>query len=735
MYDTYLKDVIVVEAGDRIAAGECGSLLRQLGATVVLVEPRDVSAGVSGKWSQRAVVAAGKSSLATDPDAPADRATLAALLDAADIVIASSDCQAPSVSSALAAMNGNAIVCDITAYGSSGPLAQRCDSDFLIQARAGFMDTTGAPEGAPTATAIPITEMAAAVYAAAGVIAALRVRRLQRVTQRVEIALFDCAVSMLTTFLPIHFVGREPCRIGNHHPSMSPWNAFRARDGWVLMCSGSDDQWRRVCDLLGRPELCADARYATPTKRMQVNSQIDDLVEAWTRERTVAECIERFNENSLACGPVYTIADLFTDPSLLHRRMFLETADPDAGGQLKVPGFLFGSNACRPPVMTRVPRRGEDRAAVEGLAATGRKARAAVPAPPATKPLEGLRVIEIGNYTTAPLAARQLAALGADVVKLEPPSGDASRALPPHRDGQGYFFTMSNAGKRSLLLDLRQDDAKAQFRELLQAADVLIENLRPGSLVRLGFAAAEITRINPRLVYCPISGFGADSPYADRAAMDTTIQAMSGIMDLTSVRGVPYKTGISCADLAGGQLGLAAILAALEFRDRTGNGLAMDLSMQDAAAWLTHLSWNRESGADGTLVRCADGYVAASADGARIAPVLNAASPDADGTVAAGDLTRAQVEARLDSAGIRSAPVLRVSEVATHEHTKARGLITTGRAQNATEWPLLKCAIQLTATPATVARAIGPLGADNDAVLHDWLGPRVRRTAARADTG
>src|SRR5207244_127265 len=123
-----------------------------------------------------------------------------------------------------------------------------------------------------------------------------------------------------------------------------------------------------------------------------------------------------------------------------------------------------------------------------------------------------------------------------------------------------------------------------RFRELLVSADVLVENLRPGSLAKLGFSAQEILNINPRLVYCPISGFGADSPYADRAAMDTTIQAMSGVMDLTRSHGVPYKTGISSADLTGGQLGLVAILAALEYRDRVGRGQTIDLSMQDGAA-------------------------------------------------------------------------------------------------------------------------------------------------------
>jgi crotonobetainyl-CoA:carnitine CoA-transferase CaiB-like acyl-CoA transferase len=651
-------------------------------------------------------------------------------------VLASGDLQPDYISEAVRKAPNGTIVCDISAFGSSGPLANRGYSDFLIQALSGSMDTTGAPEGAPTPTRIPIMEMAAAVYATAGVLAALRVQRTQGVTQRVETALFDCAVTMLTTFLPGYFVGREPQRIGNHHPSMSPWNAFRASDGWVLMCSGSDDQWRRVCELIGCRQHATDQRYASPTSRVQVNAEVDAIVEEWTRQRTVSECIERFNTTGLACGPVYTVAELYEEPALRHRGMICAAIDPATGSEIRIPGSVFRGSWCRGHTATAVPDIGRDRSFVKNLFRARATPRPAVDAGPPRRPLEGVRVIEIGNYTTAPLAARQLAALGADVVKLEPPVGDSSRALPPHRNGQGYFFTMSNSGKRSLMLDLRSEQGKAAFRTLLEKADVLVENLKPGSLARLGFGEREIAYLNPRLVYCPISGFGSNSPYADRAAMDTTIQAMSGIMDLTRADGVPYKTGISSADLAGGQFGVVAILAALEYRDRTGRGQAIDLSMQDGAAWLTHTTWNAGAPASAmtTLVHCGDGYVAVELPVEAVERILGT-EIRTNSTLAIVDAASTQREELVElfeRSSIRCAPVLRVAEVVAHPQTQTRQLIVSGKSADGAEWPLVSCPIRLSATPPAVRRAIGALGADGDDVFAEWMGTTSERAGYKS---
>lgn len=231
--------------------------------------------------------------------------------------------------------------------------------------------------------------------------------------------------------------------------------------------------------------------------------------------------------------------------------------------------------------------------------------------PSPAQPLAGITVLEIGHYTTVPLSTRHMGALGAEVIKVEPPEGEATRGWVPVQDGQGYFFTYMNSDKRSVVVDLRTDEGAEHLEALIRRSDVVIENLKPGALARRGFSVERIGQINPRAIYCSVSGFGAHSLYAGRPAYDSVIQAMSGIMDVVVSNEVPVKTGISIADLLGAETALLGVLAALERRDREGTVLHIDLSMQDIAAWLSQQAWNGAGGRtdERCLVLCPDAFV------------------------------------------------------------------------------------------------------------------------------
>lgn len=719
--ENFLVDVIVADLGGRPAVNACGTLLAQLGATVILVEFGTSGSGMHGQWNARQLVAAGKLSVHIDPASPEDLGYLKDLLHGVDVVLVSGEDQ-PSWLRDILGRNDGPLLCDINSFGKTGPLSGQIYPEIFMQATAGLIDTTGESEGAPVACQFPLTESVAALYAVVGVLAAFRARREQGITQSIELALYDCAISTLTTFVPGYLAGRKPVRIGNHHPSMSPWNAYRAGDGWVLMCSGSDDQWRRVCELIGRCDLATDGRYDSPAKRVQASAEVDRIVEEWTSRHSVADCVERFNAVSIACGPVTSIADLLTEENLRYRNMVSLVDDPHSKTKLALPGSVFRGSRCKGAALATIPDPDEHRAAVRALMGRRPAQRFTASASFARPSLEGTRVIEIGNYTAGPFVSRQLGALGAYVVKVEPPAGDLARALPPHRDGQSYFFTMSNHDKRSLMLDLRKDADKNALRELLRDADVLIENLRPGALARVGFSATDLARLNPRLVYCTISGYGTDSPYAERAGMDTTIQGAGGIMHLTRADGVPYKNGISSADIAAGLFALGGVLAALEYRDRTGHGQAIDISMQDAAAWLTHAAWNPGLTKDfqGAVIACADGYLVAVEKPGAIAAALEASRSVGTETVEARNQSCERVSVRLSERGISCVPVRSVSDVMTHPQTLACQFVVQGRSVSGKEWPLLRCPLRLSATPAIVKRAIGDIGADAAEIAAEW---------------
>lgn len=203
-------------------------------------------------------------------------------------------------------------------------------------------------------------------------------------------------------------------------------------------------------------------------------------------------------------------------------------------------------------------------------------------------PLAGVRVVEIGNFMAGPFCGMQLADLGADVVKVEEPtSGDLARKMPPVVGGESGNFARLNRGKRSLATDLKTPEGRDVFLRLADRADVVVENMRPGTMSDLGLAPAELMRRNERLVYAAISGWGQDGPYADRPALDIIVQAMSGLMSVTGEEGgAPVKVGVSIADLSAALYGTIAILGALRARERDGKGQLVDVSMFESSVAL-----------------------------------------------------------------------------------------------------------------------------------------------------
>lgn len=208
-------------------------------------------------------------------------------------------------------------------------------------------------------------------------------------------------------------------------------------------------------------------------------------------------------------------------------------------------------------------------------------------------PLDGLKVVELARVLAGPWAGQTLADLGAQVIKVESPEGDDTRQWgPPFVDRPGdrsaAYFHGTNRGKSSVVADFRTEEGRALVRRLVADADILIENFKVGGLKKFGLDHASLAEINPRLVYCSITGFGQDGPYANRAGYDYIIQGMSGLMSVTGEPGgQPQKVGVAVTDIFTGLYAVIAIQAALIQRQTTGRGQHIDMALMDTAVSIT----------------------------------------------------------------------------------------------------------------------------------------------------
>jgi len=381
----------------------------------------------------------------------------------------------------------------------------------------------------------------------------------------------------------------------------------------------------------------------------------------------------------------------------------------------------------------------------------------ATPATP-TRPLQGITVLALEHAVAAPFASRQLADLGARVIKIERPgAGDFARGYDSTVMGQSSFFVWCNRGKESLALDLKQPESMPVLHKLLERCDVLIQNLAPGAAARMGLDFDSLHEKYPRLIVCAVSGYGEGGPYSDKKAYDLLVQAASGLISVTGTPDEPARTGISIADISAGMYAYSGILSALLQRGHTGQGMRVEVSMLEALTeWMSYpLNFSHYGGkppvrsglthptiapygqyraGDGkgvifglqndrewadfchAVLQCPD-----MADDPRFADnlrrVQNRAELDAILQERFAPLTREQLLQRLDEGGIANAPLAEPDDVWAHPQFQAR---QRWREVATPEGPIraLLPPATLSCTEAVMG-AVPALGEHTDAILKE----------------
>ncbi|WP_454270013.1 CaiB/BaiF CoA transferase family protein [Roseovarius sp. MBR-51] len=378
----------------------------------------------------------------------------------------------------------------------------------------------------------------------------------------------------------------------------------------------------------------------------------------------------------------------------------------------------------------------------------------------ATGPLAGMKVIELAHIMAGPVCGLMLADMGADVIKVEKPDGDDSRRfVPPAIEGESAAYMMMNRNKRGVALNLKEPEAVEALHRLLEEADVVIENYRMGTMERLGLSYEALRAINPRLIYCEISGFGRTGPYADRGGFDLIAQGMSGLMSITGEGPgrPPVKTGAPVSDITAGIVAAMGVSAAYARMLQTGQGQKVDTSLFEAA--ITQTYWQSAIAfatgvAPGPMgsahplngpyqaFQTADGWINVGAanqrNWLRFLDVIGAPELNDDSRFASNhdrmqhlkqlehilnDHLRHETSEvwldRMERAGLPAGPVLDIMQMQADPQAHARDMIVEVDHPVAGQVKTLGHPVKFSETPASIRRAAPTLGQHSREVLHE----------------
>ena len=747
-------------------AGLCGQLFAGLGATVRVLQPTDELAGPSSSEGRRylsALLHAGKERIALDPLTIAP-GKLAPLIDWADVIIVDRTVDSPFASKealkAFEAEHPSKILCAVSLFGAHSDRPDWVGNELIAEAAGALMACNGYPERAPVSSGLPYALHTSALFAFNAIMTALWENDSTKLGQVIDLSVVDSITAILGNFLPSYFLsGRSPSRIGNRHTIAAPWNIYPALDGSVVICTGTGGTgwWAKVMKVLERPDLVDDPRYATEADRVRNVDEVDAIMTAWTSQRTMQDIVARMTVMAIPVSEIGTVEAVLADPHYrAQRAMVLKNpASPDlplAGIPIKVGNWHsdFQPGPCEPERIW-----GDEQFRGRGDK-TG------------TGPLAGVRILEFASRTSVPLAGRLMADLGAEIVKIEPLKGDALRGAGQQLGGSSYLFHINNAGKQSVVINPNDPEGRDLIAALARDADIFMENLAPGSLDKMGLGAADLLAVNPKLIYCSVSGFGIRSDYGSKRALDTVVQAACGLMYMTGYPDhFPVKLGISAVDLTTATATMAAILAGLRERLSTRKGMHIDLAMADIGVWMTQRAWplllsegmhpvrlgNRlADAAPHNIFACADERFVAIAvedDSAwhRLATLIG--RPElAEGVTAqvAGRLADLEaIEAAVaawtigqsadeiatlcQAHGVPAAKVRDLVELVADEDTTRRGMVVPITHPTAGDIRLLGNPLALSRTPPNVERGAPTLGQHSKSVLAE-----IGITAQRLDS-
>jgi crotonobetainyl-CoA:carnitine CoA-transferase CaiB-like acyl-CoA transferase len=481
---------------------------------------------------------------------------------------------------ALHGANPATTLVSVSNFGRGGPWSTRPATEFTLQAWCGSLNGRGIPGQAPVGAGGSIGDyMAGSAAASAGVAAWFAARRSGR-GQHVDVSTLEAMLLSFVSYQPI-FAQFDP---GPHGRSIEIPSIEPAKDGWVGFCTITRQQWTDFTAMIERPDFGEDETLGYAGNRMGRIEEIRGAIAAWAKDRTVDEIVELASLFRIPVSPVGNGRTVLEMDHFVERGVY----GPHPGGFLQ-PRRPYRLGTYPDPAVRPAPRLGEHQAAIEAevpapLAHPGAPVPAVAP-----RPLEGIKVVGFVAFWAGPFVASYLAALGADVVKIESiqrPDGMRFAGGVKLDDPQFYEWSGvshgANAGVRAVTLDLDRPEGVALALRLVAQADVVVDNFSPRVLDRFGLGEADLRAVKPDLVMARMPAFGLDGPWRDRGGFAMTVEQASGLAWRTGWDDQPLVPRGPC-DVLGAYHTVLGILAALEHRAATGEGLLVESPLAEAA--------------------------------------------------------------------------------------------------------------------------------------------------------
>ena len=370
--EAVLSDVVVIDLSRVLAGPHCTMILGDLGATVIKVEQPGKGDDtrhfgppyIAGESAYYLGLNRNKHSILIDFSTSEGKERLLKLLSTATVLVENfrpGTLERQGLGyEALRAINPGLIYCSISGYGQTGPYAMRPGYDFVAQAESGIMSVTGEIDGDPQRVGSPVGDISAGVYACISILAALRVRDRTGKGQYIDISLLETTTSLLSNVASNYLIsGEEAPRLGNGHPNIVPYQAFRTQNGYVVVSCGNDRLYQALCQLLGRDDLANDPSFATNPQRVRNREQLVPALQEEFLLRTTEEWLPRLRETGIPCGPINTVGQIFQDPHIQAREFVWECEHPTAGN-IKLSGSPIHLSETPTRLYKAPPLLGED---------------------------------------------------------------------------------------------------------------------------------------------------------------------------------------------------------------------------------------------------------------------------------------------------------------------------------------------------------------------------------------